>query len=202
MATQASLHNDYFTYVIPWQEGDRSVIAKLYEANFAKIVSFLERQGLNTQEAEDCFMESIVVVMEKFSNKTFSLTAPASSYLWSVCRVTALDRFRENKKIQLRLSENPYLSKEEEYDGLIATENQASQSQWNQLILRSLQKLSDRCQELISLYAQKYSGDEIAELLNIPNANAVYAAKSKCRRRWLQFMQKDPHFLTCKPSNW
>lgn len=58
--------------------------------------------------------------------------------------------------------------------------------------------LSERCQELLSLYFKKIPLKKIAEIMNFPNENFVKRYKYNCKERLIISIQNDPQYIKIK----
>jgi RNA polymerase sigma factor (sigma-70 family) len=115
----------------------------LYKFYYPSVASFVRQNMGNTEDAEDIFQETIVVLLRKVRQPEFALTSSLKTYLYAIAKNLWLKRLRSNKLISVEdfekyLVENtsfsielkPELSKEEKVD-------------------RWIKRITDNCQRIL-----------------------------------------------------
>ncbi|MCH5690707.1 sigma-70 family RNA polymerase sigma factor [Niabella sp. W65] len=132
-------------------------------------------KGASMEEAGDIFQESIIDVYKLAQNKDFTLTCPLEAFLLLICKRKWINQAEKNKRhgVTNPVDEGYTLvaSKDDEAAALYADTLEKEE-----MVVAMLQKISDRCREIIiGSYANK-SQQQLAGELGVSYA---YLRKKK-----------------------
>lgn len=147
-----------------------------------KCATFVLKNGGNWEDAKEVFSQAIFSVLAKVKRGDASISGGnVSAYLNGVCRNIWLSRFRKKKEVQpLRGRDGKVMNIEDTNNGLL---EKAEQENQYQLMEACLKELGERCQTILnSFYYEKKSYKEIAQLVDVTEANARKVAE-RCRVR-------------------
>ncbi|MBR9919955.1 MAG: sigma-70 family RNA polymerase sigma factor [Bacteroidetes bacterium] len=171
------------------QEGDSEVIQEIYRLYAGRIRQWVLANSGTVEEAKDVFQEGLQVLFELSVEENFKLQSSFEGLLFTICKRNWYAVLRKKKKWQA-IRKSPELTHEEvEADMeslLIKIEENASRAS---LLSSTFKQLSDLCQQLLTLYAQGGSPDEIAVVLQMSGRNAVYQRRKACGDRWKALMK-------------
>ncbi len=125
--------------------------------------NYLYRRKTNKQEADEIYIESIMILDAKVKDLNFNLTSPLKAYLQGICK----NVMRSKKKAEVKR-----YSKEESIEddsgnikkeASIDPEVIADLEELKRLIADEVNKLKEPHRSILLLWEQKYSFDEIAD---------------------------------------
>ncbi len=159
--------------------------------------TLLKKTNCSEADAEDIFMDAILIFRENILNGKLQHLSNTKTYLFGICwnlwRDLNYARGRWQRE-QSELQRQVYLSLAPESSGLSSLEieelKMASEKQlkW---VLEALEKLKENCQELLKMvYLEKRKYEEVAQIMGMANANVVKVSKYRCHQKWLEEIQK------------
>jgi RNA polymerase sigma factor (sigma-70 family) len=80
---------------------DNASFEILYKFYFPAISSFVRQNMGNTEDAEDIFQETIIVLLQKVRQPGFALKSSLKTYIFSISRNLWLKRLRDNRLISV-----------------------------------------------------------------------------------------------------
>jgi RNA polymerase sigma-70 factor, ECF subfamily len=143
-------------------DGDRDAFGLFYDRHAPVLFGFCVRILKDARDAEDVLQETFVQVWRDASR--FDATrASVKTWLFTIARSRALDRWRSRRSIEQRFSAAP----DESLDG--AGEGDQEAAALRDFVGRCLEKLSENEQAVLRLaYFDGYTQEEIAARLNEP----------------------------------
>lgn len=173
------------------KSGDKELIESIYDECFAGISSWIRSNSGTENDAEDVFQDSMVVLYKKALNSNFNLSCKLSTFIFSIARNIWLDRLRKK-------SRSVYLN---ELTRLEISE--IDHSALNEIMLdmevdlvykRNFQKLIKECQEILTLYFNGNSMEEIVDIMGFSNPNIARKRKFRCKNKLVVLVENDPHY--------
>ena len=128
------------------------------------------------------------MLYHEVTTKDFIIKSGLNNWLFMVCRNVWYKKLNKKAKMPVTSDENIDLKDEEDI------ESRMMEHERKQLYLLKFQKLSDKCQQILTLFFQKTKLAAIAEKLGYKNANVVKKKKSGCQKKLTQLIQNDPLF--------
>lgn len=181
-----TLHFDQ-QYIEALRSHDTGLIENIYNRMAPGIKTYLQSKGASTEEAGDLFQEAIIDVYNLATDKQFVLTCPLEAFLLLICKRKWINLVEKNKRrgvtnsiddgyTQLAGSASPDA---EEFANKIEREN---------LVVAMLQKISERCREII---IAAYSGKHQELLAKEMGVSYAYLRKKKsqCMAELIQLVR-------------
>lgn len=151
---------------------DNSELYSLYK-KWPDIKRYLRSLGCNTTDAEDIFQEALVIFARKRTEPDFVLTVDPFHYVKNTCKFIWYNQSRKESKH--RTSELTDAVSGESDDAWFEKEQQLL------LIEKALQRLGEKCQQLLQLfYGKGWSMTAIAEKIGLRNDKVAKAQKYRC----------------------
>lgn len=151
---------------------DQSEIYSLYK-KWPDIKRYLRSLGCNATDAEDIFQEALVIFSRKRTDPDFVLTVEPFHYVKNTCKFIWYNQSRKESKH--RTSELTEGISEDSDDAWFEKEQQLL------LIEKALQRLGEKCQQLLQLfYGKGWSMTAIAEKIGLRNDKVAKAQKYRC----------------------
>lgn len=162
-------------------------IAYLYRKHHDSVLSFIVVRNGSKEEAKDIFQDAVLTLLSNIQTGKFEGKSSLSTYLHAISKNLWYRRFRRS------ITADEYkasLSTEEKElgDPEVVMVGQDTQVQLQAL----MQNLKDKCKEVLSLWAQKYSMKEIAEKLGYSNDQVVRNKKNHCMKELKELVRKSP----------
>lgn len=181
-------------YINGLKEGNRDTVYQIYKKYLPNITSWMLKNSGNEQDAYDIFQDALEVIVEKSFSADWTLEMPFGAYLFRICRNKWISTLREkNKEEQVRNYEyERYTS--EAYDKIFESEQMAFDEKIKEMLSDTFDALSPLCQKLIPLTESKVSAKEIAETLQMTNANTVHRRKFACFKAWKKLVMEHKYY--------
>ena len=150
-------------------------LAALYR-HFPMVHKLIRSKGGTTQDAEDVFLEALIILCRKVADTNFLLTSQLSTYLFSVCRFLWKDQLKKRKHFTVTDFDTGLNAAEEEnLDRLLEEETKIV------LAEKVLAELGERCRELLLLfYKTGLALRDIAARMGYSSENTAKNQKYKC----------------------
>jgi len=145
-------------------EGDREAFGLFYDRYAPVLFGFCARILKDARDAEDVLQETFVQVWRD-AGRFDPTRASAKTWLFTIARSRALDRWRSRRSVERRLSATP----DESLDRAGAGDGGQDAAAQRDYVSRCLEKLSENEQAVLRLaYFDGYTQEEIAARLNEP----------------------------------
>ncbi len=176
---------------------DQEIISSIRNGNREKAIAFLYQQypkvkvlivkaGCNEFLAKEIFNDSLLILIEKVQNPSFTLSAQLNTFLYGINRFLVKNELRkQHRTVELEWS-----------DTLIVSETDLGFEPEREEKLKTMQRilgqLSDRCQKIIELfYYQQKSMSYISDELGFSSVNSAKTQKYKCIERAYSLMKEN-----------
>jgi len=165
-------------------------LRRLYEDDTlqVRISQHVRQNGGNLQDAEDIFHDGLVIFDRKVREGAIQDDANLAGYIYSVCRFLWRNRHRKTDRIDLtadQVDHGDHLAADRADFALLAQETR-------DMIDQVLRQLGDRCWQIMQLWKQDFSMDEIATQLGLSSSAMAKKNKYRCYQRLLKLLDKQP----------
>jgi RNA polymerase sigma factor (sigma-70 family) len=168
---------------------NNDILRFIYFENYPTIKKYILENSGNIQDAEDIFQEAIVRIFRKLLKRQISLNCSFKTYLYSVCRILWL---KELEKKQLIRNDNLELEKMVESEEKDLFEN--GDTDKNKIIQEHLMRLDEKCRQILILFYDGASIEEITEIMGFGSTGYTRKKKLKCKEKLIENLKKDPRF--------
>jgi RNA polymerase sigma factor (sigma-70 family) len=176
-------------------QGDEQLLAQVYaHCRTYCLRGLMKQTGCSTEDAEDLFMDALLIFRENVLSGKLERLSNLQSYLLGIC----LNLWRSLSRARARW--------QQEQDGferqlwLIRGEDETSDEDAEYLrfqarrIAAALGKLGETCRRLLTyVYVEQRPHQEIAELMGLASANVVKVTRHRCYQQWLKQLESYPH---------
>jgi len=171
---------------------ERELFIKLYKKYFPIIRNYIINNNGNENDAKDIFQEAIIAIIRNIENNQVNKEVRFISYLYSISKYIWLKQIRKNKYIV----NNNYNNIEEirENSVMIDLSNTIDDSIEKSIFQKNFLKLGKKCQELLTLFFQKFSLKEIAEIMGFKSENYVKKKKFYCKEKLIKLIKEDKEY--------
>jgi RNA polymerase sigma factor (sigma-70 family) len=155
-------------------ENNRS-FGQLYQEYFSMISRFVTNNSGQTEDAEDLFQDTMVVLIEKLRQDNFELTASLKTYIMAIAKNLWLKRLRSPQKT-VEFSE----LLEQQYFEEINLAIEAEKTYWDKL-QNYLHQITEHCKGLIhDMFFQQKRIEQIQKEYGYSSKQNAQNQKYKC----------------------
>ncbi len=152
-----------------------------------KLNSMITNNHGNMHDGEDFYQEAIIVLDRNIREGNFRLEGSLSSYLYSIGKYLWMNHLRKKR---LTLKEN--FTDGEMVSHAISPDAILMNDQRKDQLKNLINKLGQRCQNILELWQLSYSMDEIAQKLGLTDASVARKAKYDCQQQLIKIIQSNP----------
>ncbi|WP_346235958.1 RNA polymerase sigma factor [Niabella insulamsoli] len=166
------LHSDQH-YIISLKSHDSQKITEIYQKFSPGIKTYLLSKGADIDEAGDIFQEAVIDLYKLAKNDNFVLTCPLEAFLLLICKRRWINVVEKSKRRGVtKPIDEGYASTADDSaaEALMATFED------EQLVVEMLQKISERCREIIVASYTEKSQQQLAAQMGVSYA---YLRKKK-----------------------
>ncbi len=161
---------------------EQSAFRILYTFYYPVIERFVRRNNGTTDDAQDVFQETLIVLLEKVPTDDFELTSSLKTYIFAVASNIWLKRLRTAKKhVQMNFSDFDEELRDSDTGSTLTdsleTDRESEQNLISLRIHRALAKITEHCQRLIRAV---FFYDKKPNELGYKNAHTAQNQQYKC----------------------
>lgn len=162
------------------------VIQEIYKDILPGITSWVRQNGGNQDDAKDLFQEMILSIYKKQRDGDFKLTCTFWSYALVVCRNLWFAKNRKTDRIK-------YVDEIDSERVSLEPDMQETIEQQEQLKVyrKHFEQLSEKCQQILSMFFAKVKMGEIARKLNT-SESFIKKKKFTCKEDLVGRIKSDP----------
>lgn len=159
----------------------------LYKKHLDAIVSFIVARNGSREEAKDIFQDAIISMMMSVKEGKFEGKSSLRTFLHAISKNLWYRRFKRSITAdEYKASLDP--QEKELGDPEFLMVDQDAQTQLHDL----MNNLKDKCRQVLTYWAQKYSMKDIATLLGYSNEQVVRNKKNHCMKELKELVRKNP----------
>lgn len=150
----------------------------LFDQHKGFVQQAIEKYRLSKEDALSAYADAILALIDQMEKGNFRGESKLSTYLYKIFQNKCIDQVRKNTAQQSRfqwLEEISHIGEEvkDTLDQLLARERVEQ-------LVGLLDKLGKNCKDLLLLWGEEYSLEEIAHILQFKDAGSVKSRKYKC----------------------
>lgn len=184
-------------YLDGLRNGDEKVIRQLYKKNLPTVINWIKTKGGSDTDAHDIFQDAMEAVLALSFKEDFVLTSSLDGLIIKICKNKWIDQIRKFvKEERVRNDLSFRLDHEEDYVEI--GDDILSVDKVRLMLDETFALISPLCQKVLKLVENGLDAQEIADTLNMSNANTVYRRKFACLEAWRKHIENHPHYETWK----
>lgn len=164
---------------------DEKVLNYLYDNYFKLVKNHVIKNNGTEDDASDVFQETIILLYQKICENNLELTSDLRGFFFGIARNVWNNLFRQKSKT------------EELHNIDIVEENdeEVSDQLFMKIMTRAFNKLKPECQEVLKMFYDGLSFEEIAQKMNYKNE--IYARRKKylCKEALIEIIKSDPEYI-------
>lgn len=176
------------------KSGDTQFLNSLYKENRETFIAWImQRYQMNEEDAIDLFQKAYTQFYFNVKNeKLTELTCSVKTYLISVGRNLARERFRE--------LQNSHTTYQETIQPEVAIDNSLLDAETHvhqrELVRKILNKIGDPCKTLMELiFIKGYSADAVVDEMGYSDERVVRKRKSLCLKQMRELLTKNSELV-------
>lgn len=169
------------------KDGRDKVIKMLYqnEQMRAKAIKYVTTNSGTKEDGLSVYCDSILTLVKQMATRrNWSITSSLDSYLAGIVRYTWLNDLRKRKKAS-GIDEATAVEDNSALVTLITTDR-------HEYLHKTLDYLGDRCKEVLLLWANGYSMQEIADQCCYKSTDMAKKKKYQCLKGLIAFIERSP----------
>jgi RNA polymerase sigma factor (sigma-70 family) len=163
---------------------DEKVLRYLYDHYFQTVKNHVLKNSGSADDASDVFQDTIILIYTQITNNSLSLTSDLKGYFYGVAR----NIWNSSLRINRRHSDLDMDIVEEEENDLL------SNPMLQKILFRAFKKLKPDNQEVLRLFYQGVSCNEIAERMNLKNESYAKRKKYLAKEALMEIIKSDPEY--------
>lgn len=174
------------------RSGDSSPLQLVFEECMTYCTSTLcNSTSCSAEDAEDFFVDAVMIFRDKVLDGSLKELTNLKSYIYGICLNLHRQAARSNQKI-IHASDNDmedYFYQEVTLDPLSESLEEDFTQELLQSCMDTLDLLNDSCRSILEdFYFFGMSMAEIAEKMNLSNAQVAKTTKSRCYKKWKELI--------------
>ncbi len=157
----------------------------LYEKYFGLIKDASFKHKLSEDDAASVYSDSIIAVIDAIVNKKFQEKAQLKTYLFQIFQNKCVDFLRKNST--KKESVHQAVTIDDELYHLADDTQHILQQMCNEVaydkLFTELQRLGEKCKQMLMAWAEGYSDKEIAEQMAYNNASVAKTSRLRCMEK-------------------
>ncbi len=159
----------------------------IYTSCYPMIKNMVLKNSGSIDDAKDLFQDSILILFQNTGKESFQLNVGVCTYLYSIARNIWLKQIRNHGRT-IGINDSHDLNEE----STPFENNEKMQKQ--RLLIKHLNNLGDKCQNILKLFFEGKPGEEIAKELEFSTYEYYRLAKNRCTENLKLKIQNDPNF--------
>lgn len=169
---------------------DRKTLNYVYKTYFSKVDRFVQECYGTREDAWDVFQEGILSLIDTVRKDGFELRQSFGAFFVTICKHIWLLQLRTRGQVDITRLDHIDMPQNDD-DELIVNFKQNAQLR---IFNRHFRKLDIECKKLIRSTMKNYSGNDMAERLNISSRENVYKKRRLCLEKLFDMIINDPEF--------
>jgi RNA polymerase sigma factor (sigma-70 family) len=165
---------------------DDVILNWLYDNYFSAVKNHVLRNSGTVEDVSDVFQDSIIVLFKQITEENLNLTTDLKGYFFGIARNVWSSQLRKKQKtteLDIDIPDEDNEHDEESGDPLL-----------ERVVSRAFQKLKPDQQEILGLFSNGHSYEEIAAKMDLKSE--LYARRKKylCKEALLNLVKEDPEY--------
>ncbi len=168
-------------------KNDSVVISEIYSRFFPKALRFILQNHGSHAQARDIFQESLMYIIIGTKERNLKIDN-FEAYLFTICKNMWRREIEKQKKRVMKDDLYALEDKETNFAAFMLEQEQL------ELYQEKFSLLSDNCKEILSLFFNDVSYEEIIRELSYATINTARQRIFKCKSKLIKLIKSDPRF--------
>ncbi len=175
-----------------FKENNHSFLSEIYKAYYPTVQRFVTYNNGSEEDAKDILQEALIIIFQKVRDGNFVLSCSFLTYLYSIIRNLWLKELRIRRGNGLIIKD---LENVEDVDYHISFEREYKFNVEYFIFRIHFNQLSKSCKQILKMFFEKISYDEMAKILNLKSGGVVRRRKFRCKEALIETIKSDPKYL-------
>jgi RNA polymerase sigma factor (sigma-70 family) len=162
---------------------DDKALNYLYDNYYQAVRNHVRKNSGSDDDVSDVFQETIITLYQNITDNNFTLTSELKGYFFGIARNIWSAQLRRKRRTEEISADIP----EEDSDEL-------SEPVFQAIMARAFSKLKPDCREVLSLYYDGCSYEEIAAKMKLKNESYARRKKYLCKEALMEHIKNDPEY--------
>jgi RNA polymerase sigma factor (sigma-70 family) len=166
------------------RDQDDKTLNWLYDNYFQTVKNHIIKNSGSPDDVSDVFQDSIIILFNQIQDNSLELTADLKGYFFGIARNIWNNQLRKRKiTTEIDLDFPDTEENEELYDPI-----------FEKIVSRAFIKMKPDCQNVLTLFSEGYTYEDIAVKMNLKNENYARRKKYLCKETLLALIKEDPDY--------
>ena len=163
---------------------DDKTLNWLYDNYLPSVRNHVIKNSGSPDDVSDVFQDTIIILYKQICDNTLVLTTDLKGYFFGVARNIWSNNLRMKKETADLYADIPDDSAPED----------AGDLQLEKIVSRAFEKISPEFQDILTLFSEGYSYEEIAKMMKLKNE--IYARRKKYlgKEALMEMIKEDPEY--------
>jgi RNA polymerase sigma factor (sigma-70 family) len=163
---------------------DDKTLNWLYDNYFQSVKSYVIKNSGTPDDVSDVFQDSIIVLYKQISDNSLVLTTDLKGYFFGIARNIWSNNLRLKKDTTEILTDIPDDSDNEDTNDLM----------FERIVSRAFEKLSPEYQNILKLFSEGCTYEEIARMMKLKNETYARRKKYLGKEALMEKIKEDPEY--------
>jgi len=168
---------------------DNKILTYLYDAYYDMLRDHLRKNSGSDDDVYDVLQEAVVVLFKQVTAGEFTLTSDLKGYFFGIARNIWNTQLRYKSKVSS-------LESDISDEGDMADADNAI---LERIVTRSFALLQEDCQNVMNMFIDGHSYEEIARKMGMKNEAYARRKKYLCKEALMQIIKTDPEYQDLGP---
>ena len=163
---------------------DDKTLNWLYDNYFQSVRSHVVKNSGTPDDASDVFQDTIIILFKQISESKLDLKGDLKGYFFGVARNIWSAQLRARKETAELHADIPDYSVQED----------AVDLQFERIVSRAFEKLNPDFQDILKLFSEGYSYEDIAKMMKLKNETYARRKKYLGKEALMEKIKEDPEY--------
>jgi RNA polymerase sigma factor (sigma-70 family) len=193
---QTSIPNNY-ALVEGLRTWDKFIVLYIYNNYYIKIEEFLCKNKGKPEDAKDLFQDVLIILHQKFNEKSPELRNDFYFFFFTVCRRLWLNRLRRKKR-EVLFDDRTFIDVMEGIEELVPCLYDIDTEEKEELFTDHFNRLNSECKKLLQLRFTNAPYKRIVEEMNYSSEQQARNKKHCCETQLVKNIKADKRFNELK----
>ncbi len=168
---------------------------QIYNDNRLKlqVIRYVVNNSGNREDGEDTFHEAIIILDKKIREGTFKLDGSLNGFIYKTGQFYWMNQIRKQQRVDLK-EDNQEIVKDD--IDTHTPEQLFLQEEQKKLLQKVMNRLTQRCQQILTLWQLSYSMAEICKKMEISSEVMARKTKYRCMKSLIAFIKENNELTT------
>jgi RNA polymerase sigma factor (sigma-70 family) len=163
---------------------DDKILNWLYDNYFQSVKKHILNNSGSTEDVSDVFQDSIIILYKQITEEELNLTTDLKGYFFGIARnVWNAQLRKKHRTVELETDFADEVQDDEISNPIL-----------ERMVSRAFEKLKPDQQEILNLFSEGHSYEDIAQRMNLKNESYARRKKYLCKELLLDLLKEDKEY--------